>query len=914
MPLLKALDKQGEKGRGLRIAERKKKWSIRYQASAARAFQQDVGVPTFASVDSSTLLERLQTNESRSVVICPEETSVMTARFGRTAQHGHWLAAGTERGRLVFVDTEVPDQLKMHSTMYEVENAHTQSVFDLCWTVDDTEVVTASAERAVCIFDTHRLCAKHRLEGHDMTVRSVDTHPLGESLVLSGGRDGNALVWDTRAHCSKQQVVITISSPPPSERLERTGRRTPPSTLSRRVLVDVRSHMRKVIGPYLPQSEGEGSAKRKKQSSSRTSSTPVGNSGIGSITSVRFIDDRLFATASSRNGVIKFWDARMARKKLTEVNTVAIEDDRKRSIGISSLSLSSDRSSLVVSTNANSVVVLPKLAVRNGKVITSACSSPPLSHAHSKPSISSPSHLPFTTPDEGRRGLYPCLSPFTSLRGGAGRAGGTGYDGMQGGRGESERWRQRMREVASSGRGGGRSEWDPIVLKGVESGQHLYVSSNISNDGRYVCSGSMDQAARVWDLTRPADDPLVLPTSMAEVLGAAWCPLDQSKLVAYGDGGAIHVWTPSLPTTAADEQQQEEYGYPSLFSPTLWRSAAFSRTDPLPSSSSPPSAADVQPGTPRYGEGGSRSAERRGEGSAAYSSTPPTSSRRVRMDASMASMAPLTPPSIAAPFPHSDSPLSPSPGGGCEEGEQMEVEVDGRREVERGIGRHEMVGSALSPFIDASASAVDVPPSLRRRSTPSRVDSHYTPHTSARQRGGKLGMMFSASITSSTPAPSRTSTAPALPSASMGVARGGGEQQMGGEGASMSGEGLCRRRASPVEEEGDGMSARPSRRRRVAFSTSGRAESSSDGSPRSSLFPPPPPHQPLTTATTSSATSRQDEREEREEVGDDGSSTPDRVRGEVGVSTPTRRGGGESNGKKTDSKITRYFTPPRPPK
>eukprot|EP00297_Palpitomonas_bilix_P005581 CAMPEP_0113873740 /NCGR_PEP_ID=MMETSP0780_2-20120614/3941_1 /TAXON_ID=652834 /ORGANISM="Palpitomonas bilix" /LENGTH=515 /DNA_ID=CAMNT_0000859425 /DNA_START=470 /DNA_END=2018 /DNA_ORIENTATION=- /assembly_acc=CAM_ASM_000599 len=515
-----------------------------------------------------------------------------------------------------------------------------------------------------------------------------------------------------------------------------------------------------------------------------------------------------------------------------------------------------------------------------------------------------------------------------------------------------------MREVASSGRGGGRSEWDPIVLKGVESGQHLYVSSNISNDGRYVCSGSMDQAARVWDLTRPADDPLVLPTSMAEVLGAAWCPLDQSKLVAYGDGGAIHVWTPSLPTTAADEQQQEEYGYPSLFSPTLWRSAAFSRTDPLPSSSSPPSAADVQP----YGEGGSRSAERRGEGSAAYSSTPPTSSRRVRMDASMASMAPLTPPSIAAPFPHSDSPLSPSPGGGCEEGEQMEVEVDGRREVERGIGRHEMVGSALSPFIDASASAVDVPPSLRRRSTPSRVDSHYTPHTSARQRGGKLGMMFSASITSSTPAPSRTSTtptlpsasmgvargdgeqqmggegggklgmmfsasitsstpapsrtstAPALPSASMGVARGGGEQQMGGEGASMSGEGLCRRRASPVEEEGDGMSARPSRRRRVAFSTSGRAESSSDGSPRSSLFPPPPPHQPLTTATTSSATSRQDEREEREEVGDDGSSTPDRVRGEVGVSTPTRRGGGESNGKKTDSKITRYFTPPRPPK
>ncbi|CAH0492138.1 unnamed protein product [Peronospora farinosa] len=85
--------------------------------------------------------------------------------------------------------------------------AHQNAIFDVLWTQDDTQVLTAAGDLQIKIWDVERagtssLTASKpvsTLRGHDLSVKCVRQAPDNAHFFASGGRDGRVLLWDTRA-------------------------------------------------------------------------------------------------------------------------------------------------------------------------------------------------------------------------------------------------------------------------------------------------------------------------------------------------------------------------------------------------------------------------------------------------------------------------------------------------------------------------------------------------------------------------------------------------------------------------------------------------------------------------------------------------------------------------------------------
>lgn len=218
---------------------------------------------------------------------------ILTAQFAKAPQYGHWVAAGSEKGEVFLIDTTVPTELKRKGTQLTTLllqrrqcltmpdllsatcrnfQAHQNAIFDLSWSSSGKELATACGDRTVRLFDVQRLTLKAAFEGHAMTVKTVEMHPVrevvsseyvmclpyrhrhcyrlcgfvlfeiscfsarfvllvfyfshdgsfpfislfplkwGADIFVSGGREGCAILWDTRARPSRQAVVEFVSS------------------------------------------------------------------------------------------------------------------------------------------------------------------------------------------------------------------------------------------------------------------------------------------------------------------------------------------------------------------------------------------------------------------------------------------------------------------------------------------------------------------------------------------------------------------------------------------------------------------------------------------------------------------------------------------------------------------------------
>jgi len=79
-----------------------------------------------------------------------------------------------------------------------VLKGHTGAVLELCWNRDGDQIYTASADKTGSVFDVESGERIKRFRHHTSFVNAVAASRRGVSLVVTGGDDCNALLWDLR--------------------------------------------------------------------------------------------------------------------------------------------------------------------------------------------------------------------------------------------------------------------------------------------------------------------------------------------------------------------------------------------------------------------------------------------------------------------------------------------------------------------------------------------------------------------------------------------------------------------------------------------------------------------------------------------------------------------------------------------
>ncbi|KAG3051555.1 hypothetical protein PC121_g17811 [Phytophthora cactorum] len=102
--------------------------------------------------------------------------------------------------------------------------AHHNAVFDVIWTQDDTQVLTAAGDLEIRIWDvettgTNSATPVSTLRGHDMSVKCVRQAPDNAHVFASGGRDGRVLLWDTRATGKPVSSLENVHAEPTPSRI-----------------------------------------------------------------------------------------------------------------------------------------------------------------------------------------------------------------------------------------------------------------------------------------------------------------------------------------------------------------------------------------------------------------------------------------------------------------------------------------------------------------------------------------------------------------------------------------------------------------------------------------------------------------------------------------------------------------------
>ncbi|XP_051122888.1 uncharacterized protein LOC127245846 [Andrographis paniculata] len=228
-----------------------------------------------------------------------EPSPPMAVSFCKTSSNSHILALADEGGYVNLLNTR---QRFLGSSSYR-ENAekakisewvaHQNAIFDLCWIKDDANMLTASGDQSIKVWDTQEKTCIRALMGHTGSIKSISCHPTNQDLVVSGSRDGSFAVWDIRSSKNVNQKFCA-------------------------------SHISVVHEAH---TSGRRWRRHKKAESM-------------SITSVLYLKDEVsLATAGAVDSVIKFWDTRHLKAPVTHTCLNSESSSEEKTLhGISSLS------------------------------------------------------------------------------------------------------------------------------------------------------------------------------------------------------------------------------------------------------------------------------------------------------------------------------------------------------------------------------------------------------------------------------------------------------------------------------------------------------------------------------------------------------------------------------------------------
>ncbi|XP_041003770.1 denticleless protein homolog [Juglans microcarpa x Juglans regia] len=234
---------------------------------------------------------------------CGDETPPLAISFCKNIKNSHILAVSDEDGYVSLFDT----RRKFSCSASHQENAekakvcdwvaHHNAVFDVRWIKEDAQILTASGDQTVKVWDVQEMKCIAELMGHTGSVKSICSHPTNPDIVVSGSRDGSFALWDLRCNSNSRSVH---------------GELCLGSTAV-------------VKGAHLPPQ-----AKRIRR----------GKAASMSITSVLYLKDEVsIATAGAVDSVLKFWDSRNLKSVVTQTCPHPQSTEKERRLhGISSLS------------------------------------------------------------------------------------------------------------------------------------------------------------------------------------------------------------------------------------------------------------------------------------------------------------------------------------------------------------------------------------------------------------------------------------------------------------------------------------------------------------------------------------------------------------------------------------------------
>lgn len=236
-----------------------------------------------------------------------EVTPPLACSFSKT--QNHILAVVDEDGGILILNTK---RKGLHAISQDW-HCHKNAIFDVDWMPGEHQLVTASGDKTVALWDVEKEEKTCSFRGHTSSVKTVRFLPGSSAIFATGARDGQVMIWDKRV---KEKDGVK-----PAVNIIRNAHKLTQSSTSK---------------------------KRRTQ-----------QDGPQSVTAVLFQDDNTIITTGSTDRAIKVWDIRktysVMKSDAMPKHTFQYSGSSMRMHGFSSLLLDTSRTRLFASCIDNTI-------------------------------------------------------------------------------------------------------------------------------------------------------------------------------------------------------------------------------------------------------------------------------------------------------------------------------------------------------------------------------------------------------------------------------------------------------------------------------------------------------------------------------------------------------------------------------
>ncbi|KAF9287766.1 hypothetical protein BGZ68_001311 [Mortierella alpina] len=263
---------------------------------------------------------KLTGDDSEPQCISPTLSSTLTVfALHVVANEARNLAVGDEDGTIHIVDTKKDDSHPVRTVQIL---AHQNAIFDLCWTSDDSKIISVSGDKTARIHDVETKKCLGTFSGHGGSIKSVSLKHNDDNVFATAARDGAVLIWDIRCSGTTSAQGDTVYRP--ANRL-----------------LNVHANTTRQVPP-----------KRTKH----------GSDGPNTASAVQYMkhNEHIIASTGALDGSVKYWDVRKHGTYFKHdypkpLQTSSYTPLTKRAHGMTSMALSPDGSALFAVSSDNHI-------------------------------------------------------------------------------------------------------------------------------------------------------------------------------------------------------------------------------------------------------------------------------------------------------------------------------------------------------------------------------------------------------------------------------------------------------------------------------------------------------------------------------------------------------------------------------
>ncbi|KAG0301113.1 hypothetical protein BGZ98_008606 [Dissophora globulifera] len=292
-------------------------WTLSRQQTYGRVRNRPMYLST-----RSTMLDYISRPDDVYTFISQDAATLVppfSCAYNNVANDARNLAVGDEDGTIHIVDTRRGEEHPGNTIQIQ---AHLNAIFDLCWTSDDSKIISVSGDQTAKLYDIETKTCLGVFYGHSGSIKSVSMKVGDDNIFATAARDGAVMIWDAR--CSSTASANGDSHYKPANRL-------------------MNVHANSV-----------------RASPSKKSKN--GSDGPNTASAVQYMmhNENMIATTGAADGSVKYWDVRKHGSYFKHdypapLQTSTYTPLTKRAHGMTSMALSPDGSSLYAVSSDNHI-------------------------------------------------------------------------------------------------------------------------------------------------------------------------------------------------------------------------------------------------------------------------------------------------------------------------------------------------------------------------------------------------------------------------------------------------------------------------------------------------------------------------------------------------------------------------------